>query len=522
MFGVVGLSTFTVPDVVAVGNLLAPPTGAASVLASLSSDANHMQPSQVVCDTSDEGLPCTPMAAGHLYQVGVGMSQPLVESSADQRAQSRLPLRAAIGGSVGTFVEFYNFSIYGFMALIIAGQFFPNQDSATALLSTLLVLASAWLFKPLGALLFGYLGDRYGRKPALLTAVIAMGASSFVIGLLPTYATLGVWATLPLLLIRLIQGLSAGGEIAGSVTLISESVPAERRGFFGAFTPLGSILGFAAGASIVGLLNQLVSAEAMNDWGWRIPFLTSLPITLLCVWVRRGIVETLDVAGKGQRRTRTPVLQVFKGEKEALARTFGLSVATNATVYIGLSYISIHLIERLGYSPSAVYWISAVVIAITGLSMLVAGALGDRIGLRAVISVGFIAFALLTVPAMIGMSVGLQVAAICYLVVLFPTVFVQAGVFAYVPRLFTAETRFTGTAVGWNLGDILAGGTAPYIAVWLVTTTDNNLSPGLFVVAASIIGLVALMPFSSSRSTHRNPSSDSEQGYGGRRKEEIK
>jgi MHS family proline/betaine transporter-like MFS transporter len=429
-------------------------------------------------------------------------------ASRDVRAATRspgsAPLRAAIAGSVGTFIEFYNFSVYGFMALVIADLYFPGENKTAALLSTLLVLASAWLLKPVGGVVFGHIGDKFGRKPALLAAVLCMGIASFAIGLLPTHSTLGSGATVLLVIARLAQGLSAGGEIAGSVTLISESVPSRKRGFYGAFTPFGSIMGFAVGAAVVGLLNTLATSEQIYEWAWRLPFLTSLPITLMCLWIRKGIVETLDTT-VARREKRSTLRRALAEDRPAIARTMALSVATNGTVYIGLAYISIHLITRVGYTESSVYWVSAAVIAVTGIGMLGGGYLADRIGLVRITAWGFVGFAVLTVPAMALMGVSLWVAALCYFAVLGNTILVQTGVFSLVPRLFGPATRYTGVAVGWNMGDIVAGGTAPYIAVWLVANTGFDLSPGLFVLVVSCIGLAALASVKSGARKDKSP-----------------
>lgn len=413
--------------------------------------------------------------------------------------------RAATGALVGTFIEYYDFSVYGFLAVIIAPIFFPNSDPVTALLSTLLVFASAWVVRPFGGIFFGFVGDKYGRRPALLTAVIMIGVASTLMGLLPTYSQIGIWSAVLLLLARLVQGFSTGGEVAGAITLVSESVPKRRRALYAAYTPLGSMLGFASGALVAGLLASVTSDEQMSSWGWRIPFLISLPLTMLCVWVRSTIVETLDLnedAGKpGHRKTFGPVSALFTDARNrvSLCQTIGLSVATNATVYIGLTYLGIHLVKQLGYEKSSVYWASTVYIALVALGMLVGGIVGDRLGSSRTIALGLAGFALVTYPAMAVMHISLVVATTACFLILVNTVFVQVGAYSLVPRLFPEASRYSGVALGWNLGAVAAGGTAPYIAVWLVDRTGNSLSPSFFVIASAAIGLATLVSLRRNR-----------------------
>lgn len=412
-----------------------------------------------------------------------------------QRSRAR---RAAVGGLVGTFIEYYDFSTYGFLAVIIAPIFFPNSDPVTALLSTLLVFASAWLVRPFGGIFFGHIGDKYGRKTALLTALVMIGIASTIIGLLPTYAQVGAWSSTLLLLARLLQGFSTGGEVAGSITLISESVPRTQRAIYGSFTPLGSTLGFATGAMAAGIMTSLTTDEQMSEWGWRIPFLATLPLTLVCLWARTKVVETLEAptdASSGAVTTRGPIRSLIADgrNRRALLQTIGLSIGTNATVYIGLTYLSIHLVQQLGYDKSAVFWVSTLYIALVAVSMILGGLVGDRLGTHRTITIGFVGFAVITYPAMAVMHINLAVATVACFLILVNTVFVQAGAYALVPRLFPTATRYSGVAMGWNVGAVLAGGSAPYIAVWLVDRTGNSMSPALFVIAAAVVGIATVL-----------------------------
>lgn len=187
--------------------------------------------------------------------------------------------KAALAGGVGTLIEYYDFGVYGFLSIYIAPLFFISDNPAVPLLATLAVFGVAYVARPFGGIFFGTLGDKVGRKSALVLSVILMGVASSVLGLLPTYAAVGVLAPILLVLVRLVQGFSAGGEIGGSATYIAESAPPNRRGMFGSFTPIGSTLGFSVAAAVVGMTTLIVGADNMAAWGWRIPFLISILLT---------------------------------------------------------------------------------------------------------------------------------------------------------------------------------------------------------------------------------------------------
>jgi MFS transporter, MHS family, proline/betaine transporter len=420
------------------------------------------------------------------------------ESSTD-RARTR---RVAIAGGVGTLIEYYDFSLYGYLAVVIAPLFFPGSDPVVSLLSALAVFATAYLARPLGGIVFGHIGDRYGRKQALLATLVCMGIASTAMGLLPVHDTVGVWAGVLLVLVRLAQGFSAGGEVGGSATYISEAAPPHRRATYGSLTPLGSTGGFALAAAVAGLTTLLTTEEQLTSWGWRIPFLLALPLTLICLWARTRVEETLgndDEEPAEHKESHAPVVALFRRAPLSLARATALSAAANGTAYIGLTYLSIHLIQRLGYPKESVYWVATLAIGISALLMPLGGMIGDRIGKVRLLVIGLVGFIVLTYPMMTLMDGGLLVAAVAYVVIMLNTVGTQVGAYTVLPRLFDQETRFTGVAMGWNLGVVVAGGTAPLIAVWLIEVTGNVAAPAFFVAAAAVIGLVGLLGLNESR-----------------------
>ncbi|MCK8675426.1 MFS transporter [Rhodococcus sp. HM1] len=409
--------------------------------------------------------------------------------SPDSTQKSR---RAALAGGVGTLIEYYDFSLYGYMAVVIAPLYFPSDNPVVSLLSALAVFGTAYLIRPLGGVVFGHLGDRLGRKKALLATLVCMGLGSTLMGLLPTPAQIGVWATVLLVLVRLLQGFSAGGEVGGSATFISESAPSRLKAFYGSFTPMGSTGGFALAAVIAGIVSALTTDAQMESWGWRVPFLLALPLTVFCLWIRTRVDETHDVDGTVAKKSHAPVREVFVRQPRALLQATGISAAVNGTAYIGLTYMAIHLTKQLGYDSTLVYWVAALAIGTAALSMPLGGLLGDRIGLNKLMMAGFAGFIILTYPLMGVMATSLFVAALAFIVLMMNSVATQVGAYTMLPQLFDKKSRYTGVAMGWNLGVIIAGGTAPFFAVWLVENTGNILSPAYFVIALSIVGLISV------------------------------
>ncbi|MCY1199619.1 Proline/betaine transporter [compost metagenome] len=419
------------------------------------------------------------------------MSETRSAPAAWNRAEHDRTRRSAFAGCVGTLIEYYDFSLYGYMAVVIAPLFFPGGNLTVSLLSTLAVFGTAYVIRPLGGIVFGFIGDRYGRKKALLSTLVCMGIGSTLMGLLPTYATLGIMAPALLVLVRLFQGFSAGGEVGGSATFIAESTPPHLKATYGAFTPLGSTGGFALAAAVAGAVTVLTTPEQMSAWGWRVPFLLAFPLTLLCLWARTRVKETHVVDPKAKKEM-SPVGQVFRRQPRALLQATAISAATNGTAYIGLTYMSIHLIHRLGYPAGQVYWVATMAIGISALLMPLGGYIGDRIGLHRLMVLGLMGYVLLTYPMMSLMGNGLAIAGVAYLVIMLNTVATQVSCYTLLPMLFEQEHRYTGVATGFNLGVILAGGTAPFVAMWMVEKTGNILAPAYFVIVSAAIGLVAI------------------------------
>ncbi|GAB43611.1 putative major facilitator superfamily transporter [Gordonia terrae NBRC 100016] len=401
-----------------------------------------------------------------------------------------------IAAGVGTVVEYYDLTVYAYLAVVVSPLFFPSDDPTASLLSSLAVFASAYLMRPIGGIFFGRLGDRFGRKRALLVSVILMGVGTTLMALLPTYAAVGVLAPILLVVARLLQGFSAGGELGGALTYVYEVVGPKRRGLGGSIVALGSNSGFALAAIVVATTSALTSEAQMDSWGWRVPFVAGLPLLLLCLWLRTRIEDSPEFTKTAERRElpKAPLRELLRSQPIQVLQVLGLGIAQNATGYMVLTYIGIHLVREGGYSQTAVTWTAAGVIVFVAACMPIAGLLVDRYGSRPVLIAGLLTAATLAYPAMALMTGhGLAVAALAFAVFALCTPLIQVATAPLFPSLFDTKVRLTGVALGFNLSTVLAGGTAAYIATWLIDRTGNSLAPAYFLIGASAIGLLTLM-----------------------------
>ncbi|WP_433503051.1 MFS transporter [Pseudonocardia halophobica] len=404
----------------------------------------------------------------------------------------RRPRRAAVAGGVGCLVEGYDFSAYGYLSVFLAPLFFPSDSEVGSLLLALVVFGTAYLARPLGGIAFGLVGDRVDRGKVLVATILLMGLATTLIGVLPTHDTIGVTATVLLIVLRLAQGFSVGAEVAGATTFVSEAAPDRYKSRFGAFNSAGATFGFGLAAAVSGLCSLLTTPEQMAEWGWRIPFLISLPLTVLCFLIRRRITGEAEPVEHGG--PRISLLDVVRRGWRPILKGAGLAAAVNGTAYFGLTYVSIHLIQQLAYPKTGVYWVTTLVVLLTGALMLPVGRLGDCVDLPRLGMIGAAGFLAVTWFGMWVMDQGnLLLAGAAFMLIMVNNAFLQVTGYALSPEIFPKEIRFTGMSLGWNIGVIIAGGTAPALCLWLVETTGNTTAPSFFVMATAVVGLVALV-----------------------------
>lgn len=403
--------------------------------------------------------------------------------------------RAATAAGLGTAIEYYDFQLYAVLAVTLSPLFFADQDPTAALLATLGIFAGAFLVRPLGGVFFGWFGDRHGRTAALAITIIGIGFASALMGTLPTYAAIGVAAPMLLLVLRLFQGFFAGGEITGAATYVAECSPPGRRGFFGAFNPAAATLGLTLATAVVALTSALVGSEAMQTWGWRVPFLISIPLIGLCYWARSRLEESPQFVELAQRRhvAHTPLREVLHSHWQSLLQVIGIAFAQNAAGYVCLVYLNIHLTRTLGYEPTSVFWLISVVTCFAALLMPYTGGLSDRVGRRPLLFAGLLGYVVLIPITMYVAALGsfpLTCAAVG--VSILPFVVVQSVGYPLYAELFPTRVRYSGVSIGFNIATILGGGTAPFIAAWLTVTTESNLAPAWYAAAAALVGIAVL------------------------------
>ncbi|WP_166789366.1 MFS transporter [Cryobacterium sp. TMS1-20-1] len=405
------------------------------------------------------------------------------------------PRRAAITAGLGTFIEGYDLSVYGYTAIFLAPLIFPSGDPIVSLLLSLGVFALAYVARPLGGIIFGHFGDRISGKAILVITISTMGIATSVIAFIPTYAQVGLVAPIVLLLCRLVQGFSVGGEVAGATTYVLRMSPAEKRSRYGAFNPLGASIGFAGASAITGFVSGIVTPEQMAEWGWRIPFLVALPLTIICFAVRRRISTDVEdkVAPAKRVGVKLPFAALLHDDWRALLKTVLIAMAVNAASYLGFTYMSIYLISTLGYPATPVYWFVTAGIALSAIAMLFTGRLGDKVGLKPLAVIGLVGYGALTIPVLAVMGLGsLPLAALAFLVFVLNASFLQVAAYSMLPMLFQPHLRMSGMGLGYSLGAVIAGGTAPFFAVWLVQTTGMNIAPGFFIIAVVVIALITM------------------------------
>ncbi len=401
--------------------------------------------------------------------------------------------RVIVAGAVGSIVEYFDFAVYGYVATILSVQFFASGDPITALLATLATFAVAFVLRPVGALLFGHFGDRFGRKNALAATIILMAIASGLIGVLPNYAAMGIGATLLLVLARSMQGLAAGGELGGAASFVAEKSPNAKRGLLTSTTQMGALAGSLLASVTVGFLNLVLGAEAMGEWGWRIPFLIAIPIGLFGMWVRNGLEESEEFkAAKDAVATvkQAPVKIMFTRYPKALVRVVALSILLFSAYYVAYVYVNIHMQTVLNFDANFTYMSTTLTLLVSVIAMPMFGALSDKIGRKPVFVGASIAALILAVPAFLLFEQGGAIAVIAHIILGLVDSALMGVALSIFAEMFPTEIRYTGIAFGFSVGAALAGGTAPYICTWLVDVTGNPLAPAFFLIVTAVITLI--------------------------------
>eukprot|EP01132_Coremiostelium_polycephalum_P009950 gene9950-12201_t len=396
----------------------------------------------------------------------------MTSPSTDQVSPQTLR-RVIIAAGIGNFVEWFDFAVYGFLATTIAQQFFPSGDASAALLKTFAVFAVAFAFRPLGGIFFGMLGDRIGRKRTLAMTILLMAGATTLIGLLPTYAAIGVAAPILLSLIRCAQGFSAGGEYAGACAYLMEHAPSDKRAWYGSFVPVSTFSAFAAAAVVAYALEASLSAEAMGSWGWRLPFLIAAPLGLVGLYLRWKLDETPAFQAVKQEHAvaHSPLKETLRNHGAAICCLGAFVSLTALSFYMFTTYFATYLQVAGGLSR-------AVALLVSLIALIFAAAICPSGSFAA------------SVVGVMLLAVG---AVLCGVVTA-----------ALLSETFPTRTRYTASAITYNMAYTIFGGTAPLVATWLISTTGSNLSPAFYLIAVAVLALAGglALPETSRISLH--------------------
>jgi MFS transporter, MHS family, proline/betaine transporter len=405
--------------------------------------------------------------------------------------------RAVVGSAaIGQFVEWYDFVVYAYTASVVATLFFPAEDRVASLLATFGVYAVGFLMRPLGGFVFGHLGDRLGRRGVLAAIILLMGGSTAAIGLLPTYAQVGLLAPILLIVFRLTQGLSAGGEAMGSNALVAEHAPDHRRGLYVGFTYSFANLPAIFAALFVLLLTNVLAPADYESWGWRIPFLLGGAVSLVGLYIRTRVDESpaFRSTRAADRVAKTPIRTVFRHHRRALAFAFAMASLSGLGFYTLTGYFSTYLREAVGLSSDAALLSNSIALGVAFVAMPLAGLASDRVGRRPIMVLGAALSAALSIPAYLLAGSGTLAGAIAgqgLLALALGTFFGPVGIVFL--ELFSTRIRYSGAAIAYNSAYLVFGGTAPLFGTWMVDVSGSLLAPAVYMtVLAACVFVVAL------------------------------
>lgn len=418
-------------------------------------------------------------------------------------------LKRAVGAAaLGNAMEWFDFGVYGYIAVTLGRVFFPSDDPSAQLLATFAAFTVAFLVRPIGGMVFGPLGDRYGRQKVLAFTMVMMAAGTFAIGLIPSYQSIGLWAPALLLVARMVQGFSTGGEYGGAATFIAEYSTDRRRGLMGSWLEFGTLAGYVVGAGTVTALQLLLTDSQLLNWGWRIPFLVAGPLGLLGLYMRMKLEETpafQAYAEEAEKRENEKPgwSELFRVHWRQLLKCIGLVLVFNVTYYMVLTYMPSYLSVTLGYPESKGLLLIIIVMLIMMPLNIVGGIFSDKLGRRPMIIGACLAILLLSVPSLLLVQSNNDSLIFLGLMLLgLSLVCFTSSMPATLPALFYTPVRYTALSMAFNISVSLFGGTTPLLTAWLVRSTGDMMVPAYYLMGAAVVGILTMLTV---RETARMP-----------------
>lgn len=421
------------------------------------------------------------------------------------KEKSRLPHKKAVAASsLAIILEWYDFSIFGFYAVVLSRLFFPFTDETTALLSTFMIFALSFLFRPLGSIVISSLGDRFGRKNAFIVTVILMTFPTVLIGLLPTYESIGVAATVLLILLRILQALSVGGERSATLSLLAELAPPHLRGLYGSMSLFSTTAGILLASFVCGLVSSMLTPEELAEWGWRVPFLLGAVSGIAAYFLRRVVKESgmfLELKKTGGI-SKSPLVESVKEHWKPVLTILAATIMFSVGFYLIFVYIITFASKYGGMTLSQILAINTANLAICTVLVPFSGYFSDRIGRKPAMIAGCageLVAGLLLFKVFAGDDLNLKIAVQLFgglMNVLF------AGAFAaYMVESFPTRVRMSGISMGNVIGFSVFGGSAPLVASYLISRTGDVTSPGIYMAVGCAVSLIALLTV---KETYRN------------------
>lgn len=404
---------------------------------------------------------------------------------------------------LGNFIEWFDYASYSYLATVIANVFFPSDDPFVSTMNTFAVFALSFLVRPIGALFWGNMGDKKGRKWALAISILCMSGATFLIGCLPGYAMVGFLAPLLLLVLRMVQSFSASGEYAGAATFIAEYAPKNKRGFYCSMVPASTATGLLVGSLFASFMFNTWGADSqfVTEWGWRIPFWLAGPLGLITHYIREHLEDSPvyekmqdDLKAKGQTGEQTPVRTLLGKHLKRTIISFGACMLNAVGFYAVLTYLPNYLETVLMYDPGQATIITNIVLIVYIGFIFFSGHISDTFGRKKMLITACVGFIVCTVPAfMLLSSMNFVVILIVELFMALLLTINDGTLSSYLNETFPTEVRFSGFAFSFNLANAIFGGSASYISFFLINMTGDNLAPAYYMVVISIIALVAMI-----------------------------
>jgi metabolite-proton symporter len=416
-----------------------------------------------------------------------------LEGDALTRSQRR---RAVVASTVGTTIEWYDFFLYGTAAALVFPElFFPNSSPYVGVLASFGTQFVGFAARPVGAAIFGHYGDRVGRKATLITTLMLMGVATFLIGVLPTYATIGVAAPILLTVLRLVQGIGVGGEWGGSVLLSMEWGSAKRRGFMASWPQVGVPLGLLASTGMVKLMSGLTGNDFEN-WGWRVPFLVSAVLIGVGLYVRLRVMESPDFAAVKETETvhRLPVMEVIKTQPLEILTSAFVRMSEQAPFYLFITFVLTYGTKEVGYSRDELLNYTLVAAALGLVSVPFFGHLSDLIGRRLMYGIGIVSTAIFAFPYFGLLNTKVSGMALLAIVISLIVHDMQYGPqAALIAENFGTNLRYSGAGLGYQLASVIAGGPAPLIAAAILNNTGSSTGISWYIVGCCVLSMAALV-----------------------------